>query len=77
MRIRPWIIPSMLALVGVLLVRQGVRHDFRLSPVMPTMNCATRKLLDDGCSMFGACYKCEPICPEGPQPVLLAQSCSK
>lgn len=74
---RRWIGASVLALVGLLLIRQGVRHDFRLSPVMPTMNCATRTLLDDGCSMFGACYKCEPICPDGEPKVLLAQSCSK
>lgn len=77
MRTRRWIGASVLALVGVLFVRQGVRHGFRLGPTMPTMNCATRKIIDDGCSMFGVCYKCEPRCPEGDKPVLLAQSCSK
>lgn len=77
MRLKGWSGPAVLAVVGVLLIRQGVRHDFRLNPVMPTMNCATRKLIDDGCSMFGAGYKCEPRCPERERPVLLAQSCSK
>lgn len=56
---------------------QGLRHDFRLSPTMPTMDCRTRRLIDDGCSMLGGCFKCEPRCPEAPEPVLVAvRGCS-
>lgn len=56
---------------------QGFRHHFRLSPTMPTMDCRTHEFIDDGCSMLGSCFKCEPRCPEPAEPVLVAvRGCS-
>jgi hypothetical protein len=57
-----------LALVAVLVVRQGVVHHWRLEPIGGLRDCTTNEVLDDGCSMAGVCTKCEPACVPGTIP---------
>lgn len=59
---------GVLALVAVLVVRQGVVHHWRTSPVGGVWNCKTHEVVDDGCSMAGTCLKCDYACEPGTEP---------
>lgn len=49
-------------LIGIFVVVRGPGHHWRIAPAPVTENCATH-VIDDGCSVFGICFKCEPVCP--------------
>lgn len=57
-----------LALLAVLVVRQGVVHHWRVEPIGGLQDCTTHEELDDGCNMLGVCLKCGYACAPGTEP---------
>ena len=53
-------------LIGIFVVVRGPSHHWRVAPAPVTENCATHEI-DDGCSVFGICFKCEPVCQQRAQ----------
>jgi hypothetical protein len=64
-------------LLGVFVLIRGPGHHWRFTAGPVTENCTTHEI-DDGCSMFGSCFKCEPVCLPGTEPKLVAiASCGR
>jgi hypothetical protein len=68
------VVVVVVGLLAALVLRQGVAHHWRWKPTNGLWDCRTHRVIDDGCSMLGACYGCDYKCAPGTEPKLLARA---
>jgi hypothetical protein len=68
------VLAVLVAAMVALAVRQGIVHHWRRKPTTGVWDCRTHRIIDDGCSMLGACYGCDYKCAPRTEPKLLARA---